>query len=302
MKHNYLVIGIVIGLFVLAQIIGVMVLNNYIDVDESVKQGKTIFRDVEVAGSVLERPDVDESQSFAYMALGVLIGTLILLMIARWNLMLVWKLWFFLATMLCLSIAFGGFIINSYTAFVLGALVAFYKVFRPNVFVQNISELFMYGGLAVIFVPIMNLFSAIALLILISAYDMYAVWKSRHMIELAHFQSKSAMFAGLMIPYSQKDEKTKIHAKAKAGKLAPAPKPSMIRNAVLGGGDVGFPLIFSGVVLKTYGLWQAYAIIPFTAIALLILFLKGENEKFYPAMPPIAAGCLIGLGIVAMLS
>ena len=120
MKHNYLIISIIVGMFVLAQIIGLMVLNNYIDVEKSLLTGKTQFKDVQIGELTLERPDVGESQSFIYMALGVLVGTLILLMIARWNLAIIWKLWFFCAVFLCLTIALGAFVSNVYTALILG--------------------------------------------------------------------------------------------------------------------------------------------------------------------------------------
>ena len=48
----------------------------------------------------------------------------------------------------------------------------------------------------------MNIFSASILLVLISLYDMYAVWKSRHMVAMAKFQSSSNLFAGISIPKS----------------------------------------------------------------------------------------------------
>ena len=71
-----------------------------------------------------------------------------------------------------------------------------------------------------------------------------------------------------------------------------------VRTAILGGGDIGFPLIFAGVVLKEWGLWQSL-IIPFFALAgLALLLYYAEEKKFYPAMPFISAGCFVGLGVV----
>ncbi|MBI4449296.1 hypothetical protein HY641_04705 [Candidatus Woesearchaeota archaeon] len=305
MKHHQMIIGVMLGMFVLAQLIGLAVIHRYIDVEASAREGKVIFRGLKIADLTLERPDVDESSSFVYMMIGVLVGTLFLLLIIRWNIALLWKLWFFSAVFICLSLAFGAFL-DTYSAFVVGLVLAYAKVFRPNVIVQNLSELFMYGGLAVIFVPIMNLYSAIGLLVLIALYDAYAVWKSKHMIELATFQSRQKMFAGLFIPYALKPHKAPdipIHMHAKPLlKTPPKIKKGMIKNAVLGGGDVGFPLIFAGVVMKTYGqVIPALIIVPCAAIALGLLFAKGEKNKFYPAMPFLAAGCLVGLGLVTVI-
>jgi len=175
-----------------------------------------------------------------------------------------------------------------------------WKIFRPNIFVQNFTEVFIYGGLAAIFAPLFNLWSVIILLLLISAYDMYAVWKSKHMITLAKSQAKIKVFAGLLIPYKLKlkEKVKKLRKEVKGKKLV---RRKGVRTAVLGGGDIGFPLIFAGVILKVFGLWEALVIPVFSGLALLILLLKGNEKKFYPAMPFITVGCLVGLGIVWLL-
>ena len=74
-----------------------------------------------------------------------------------------------------------------------------------------------------------------------------------------------------------------------------------VRSAVLGGGDVAFPLLFSGVVMKTTGSYVFPLIITLTtAIALGLLLTYSEKGKFYPAMPFISAGCFVGY-LVCML-
>ncbi len=304
MKHHHAIIGILISMFILAQVIGLVVMNKYVDIEKSKESGSVMFRDLQIAGTELERPEIEASTSFLYMMFGVLVGTAMLLLIIRWNIAFLWKLWFFMAVLICLSLSFGAFV-NSYLAAVLGIVLAYYKIFRPNVVVQNITELFMYGGLAVIFVPIMDLFSGIGLLVLISLYDMYAVWKSKHMVTLAKFQSSQHIFAGMLIPYFLKPHKTPrvpMHMHPQPLLKNQSFSKGMISHAMLGGGDLGFPLLFSGVIMKTYGLWQAYAIIPFAALALYILFLKGEQNRFYPAMPALSLGCFAGLGFVELVS
>jgi len=141
------------------------------------------------------------------------------------------------------------------------------------------------------------------LLIVISIYDFIAVYKTGHMIQMAKFQSKSKVFAGLVIPY----EKVKIPTEGKSLKTSAQGKKSKV--AVLGGGDIGFTLIFAGVVMKDLMLKETIlagflktSVIPvFVSIALLILLIKGQENKFYPAMPVLSLGCLLGYLVVLFI-
>ena len=274
---------IVLASFLLAQFIGIGILYSYIDPVKSAETGKTEFKNLPIG----ERPPVDERTSFIPIIIAILAGTGIFLLLLKYNLTLLWKLWFLFAVIMALTVAWSAFLWKG-LAFVLAVLFGLWKVFRPNVLVHNITELFIYGGLAAIFVPLFNLFSVIVLLLLISVYDAYAVWKSKHMIEMAKSQAKAHIFAGLMLPYKL----------GKSEKPKPGMKMKKVRTAILGGGDIGFPLIFAGVVLKEFGLWQSL-VIPFGALlGLAVLLWNGKENKFYPAMPFISAGCFIALGVV----
>lgn len=282
---------ILLGTFLIAQFIGIAILYNYIDPTKSAETGKVEFKDLPIG----ERPPIEEGTSFVPVIIAILIGTGLLFILMKYNLTLVWKLWFLLAAFFALTIAWGAFLPTIY-ALILAVVFSLWKTFRPNVLVHNMTELFIYGGLAAIFVPLFSLFSVIILLILISGYDAYAVWKSKHMITLAKSQAKAKIFAGLMLPY--KLGKVRF-GKAKTGKGIV--KVKKVRTAILGGGDIGFPLIFAGVVLKEMGLWQSL-IIPFGALlGLGFLLWKGDQNKFYPAMPFISAGCFIALGLVWLI-
>jgi len=140
--------------------------------------------------------------------------------------------------------------------------------------------------------------------IAISAYDMFAVWKSKHMITLAKFQAQSRAFAGFVIPYTKTGKISGIKGEmpkeigGKGGR----------KVAILGGGDIAFPLLFAGVVMdwlivsvglaKGAAMFQSWIVSIFAAVALLLLFVKAGKDKFYPAMPFISAGCFAGLSIV----
>ncbi|HLC52540.1 MAG TPA: presenilin family intramembrane aspartyl protease [Candidatus Nanoarchaeia archaeon] len=286
MKHTPKITLILLGIFLLAQFFGIAILYNYIDFEKSSEE-ETVFREV----PFVERPPVNEKTFFVPVILAVFVGTIIFLILLKYKLIWIMKVWYLIALFISLSTAFNAFIPIT-LAGALGLVLSIWKVFKPNFWVQNGTELFIYGGLAAIFVPLFNLFSGVVLLILIAAYDAYAVWKSKHMIKLAKSQTEAKMFAGLLIPYTI-GEKNKLPSVKKI--------KDKVRTAILGGGDIGFPLIFAGIVLKELGLWQSLVIPFFATAGLAILFWKADHQKFYPAMPFISTGCLVGLGIVWLI-
>ncbi|MBU0980486.1 MAG: hypothetical protein KJ709_06780 [Nanoarchaeota archaeon] len=287
MKHTVPVTAMLVFLFLVAQGIGLLVLQSYVDIEASEETGRTVYED---APFDIERPPLEESSSYLFMLGAILVGTLLILLIIRFKKIRLWKVWFFMSVALCLTMAFGAFM-TDLIALTLGIFLALWKVLKPNTYIHNLTELFIYAGLAAVFVPLMNLKSAFMLLVIISLYDMYAVWKSKHMISMAKFQSAAKVFAGLYLQYDKKGLITKA---------VPAKKGRKMRNAILGGGDIGFPLIFAGVVMKTAG-WWAFLVSIGAALALTWLFWQGKKDKFYPAMPFITAGCLLGLAAVWLI-
>ena len=212
-----------------------------------------------------------------------------------------WKLWFFLAVFSTVSIAFAAFMPQA-AAIILAFMLALAKIYRPAAVLNNFTEIFIYGGLAAMFVPVINLFAAFALLFLISIYDIIAVRHTKHMVKLAKFQAKSRVFAGLLLLYGK-------------GKGIAAEGKGIIKDrekgkiAVLGGGDIGFPLLFSGAVMKelmlvnseTIGFLKALIIPVFVTLALVYLLITGEKDKFYPAMPYLAIGCVFVYLVILLL-
>src|SRR3989344_759274 len=272
MKHTIKVTAIVLLMFLLAQLIGLVIVKQYLP--------------RETLPFNIEKPQIEEQTSFIPLFITIMVATLLALILIRFSAMRLWKLWFFLSVLFTLVIAFAAFIPQT-IALILALILALWKVLRPNIYIHNLTELFIYGGLAAIFVPVLSIFSVSILMILIAIYDMIAVWKTKHMIKLAKFQASSKTFAGLLIPYSLKKPKPKKGLSKKI--MVP------VKTAILGGGDIGFPLLFAGVILKiSNSFLNAFIISIFAALALMFLFIIAEKKKFYPAMPFIAVGCFIG--------
>ncbi|MEK6949060.1 MAG: presenilin family intramembrane aspartyl protease [Nanoarchaeota archaeon] len=305
MKHTLKITFLLILIFFTAQVVGLAIIGKYVHVEEYIDPATSLPVKEVIAKDLpysLERPQIEQSSSYIWITAAILIGTALLLILIRlgkigwWF----WKLWFFLAVFLTMAVAFSAFI-QQQIALLLAFALAAIKVYKPTPIVQNFTEVFIYGGLAAIFVPVINIFAAFMLLIIISIYDIIAVRHTKHMVKLAKFQAKTNVFAGLFMPYGHKaispQAKGILHDKEKG------------RIAVLGGGDIGFPLLFAGVVLKglmlenlfPLGFLKSLIVPVFAAIALSYLLVKGGKDKFYPAMPYISAGCFLGYLIVFML-
>ncbi len=318
MKHTPLVTLTLLTIFFSSQIAGLFIVSQYVNVSESAASGKTVLNE---GLYLLEPPRVEnESTSFVTIFVLIILGTLAVLLLIKFRQRRLWKLWFFASVVIALAFAFvplvsavfSSFLVflkpySSLIAVLLALAFAVWKVFFPNVIVHNFTELFIYGGIAALLIPIINLVSAFALLLLIALYDMYAVWKSKHMVAMAEFQSSERLFAGLLVPYSTKSG-SKHRAKPTHSKLAKKTHsaarriPGSARTAVLGGGDIAFPLLFSSALLKHTGTFLAPLLsTAFATLALLALFSFAKKDRFYPAMPFLSLGCYIGAGIYFLL-
>ena len=195
---------------------------------------------------------------------------------------------------------------------VLAISLASIKVYKRIFLVHNFTELLIYPGIATVFVPILNLWTIFLLLILISIYDIWAVWHSGIMQKMAKYQiDKLKIFAGFFVPYVSKAMRIKLKkmkALEKKSKKKLKEKEIKVNVAMLGGGDVIFPIITAGVILKTNLINLPFGLSPFiggfvpalfviagATLGLGYLFFFSEKKKFYPAMPFITAGIFIGL-------
>jgi len=324
---NKLVVRIVL-LFLLAQLIGITILYQYIDFQTTAATGVTATN---ANNYITEPPQVEnESYSFISIILSIIIGTVIILWLIKINAMMVWKLWFLVSITTALTYAFYPmihFLIAEKTfAVILTIIIAlalgYLKIFRANYIAHTIGELFIYAGLAALFVPILNLTSAIILLVLLAAYDYYMVNQAGHMVTLAKASVDAKLISGLYAgtPGGSKKEKNTEPIIAKSNSKIP-PSSKKIKNVdsqldpltpdeknmettgvMVGGGDIAFPLFFAGALMKHAGTLGSGLLVAICATAgLIVLFAIGKKGKFYPAIPFVAAGCFIAMGIVYLI-
>jgi len=296
MKHNMKITLILLAMFVVTQLIGLYVVNFYSSPSATLPGG-------------LDAAFNAQPTNFSWInfAIAFVFSLAVILLLIKFHSKWIIRIWMFLVVITALMISFGAFFTFAYSIFLilfLSIALAILKVFRRDIMVHNFTELLIYPGIAVIFVPLFNVYTIAIVLVLISIYDIYAVWHSGFMQKMAKYQIEEVqVFSGFFVPYLSKKQKQlvdkikikypNIESMKKSKKL----KGMKVSIAILGGGDVVFPIITSGVVMLTWGLIPALIVTLGATLALCYLFFVGEKKKFYPAMPYITTGIFIGIAI-----
>jgi presenilin-like A22 family membrane protease len=221
-------------------------------------------------------PEAEEAGSIPYiLVVSIIIITVIFLVLIKLKLNKILIAWYSLAFVTCTYSVLASFI-NEFYAVIISLALLVLKFDSKDDFFFNMSEILVYSGLALLLVSAVDLQAMIILLLIISAYDIIAVNVSGHMVRMAKSQLALNIFSGFKIESN--------------GSVA-----------ALGGGDVVFPLILAGVMLRDYSLLSAIIVAYGALIGLLVLILTGKENKAYPAMPYITLGCFLGLALNALL-
>tara|TARA_Y100000310_G_C20547738_1_gene746457 strand:- start:280 stop:1164 length:885 start_codon:yes stop_codon:yes gene_type:complete len=294
-------------MFFITQLIGLAVINAYTSTTQTITHTNGTIENIQVEKQIpygLDPPaDTTPETTLVSIVIAILLAVLIMFMLMRFKAEIFLRIWFFSVVALAIGISLNAVFMSwqhgALIALAISVPLAYLKVYQRHMLVHNATELLVYPGIAVIFVPLLNIWTSVVLLVLISIYDMYAVWHAGFMQKMAHYQIKQLkVFSGFFVPYLGAKQKAKI---ANLSSKEKATKKIKVNLAILGGGDVVFPLILAGVVLQHLGLFQALTISVGATIALAALFWKSQKGKFYPAMPFISAGCLAALALVYVL-
>ena len=309
MKHNIKITIILLAMFLVTQLISLAVIYSYSPKNQLVLNQTTgIYENQTITSDLpfgFQPPEMSSYDALTSMIIAIIIAVVLLLLLMKIKAAIFLKFWFFFVVVIALGITINSvvmkFNISPYWVLLLALPLAYLKIFKRNMVVHNVTELFIYPGIAAVFVPILNIPTVIILLIAISVYDIYAVWHAKFMQKMAKYQiNELKVFSGFFIPYLGNKERKQVellrqkyknHIPDKIVKK----KKIKVNLAILGGGDVVFPAILAGVVLVSRGLIPALIVSLFATIALLLLFIAAKKGKFYPAMPFLTAGCLAGL-------
>ena len=319
MKHKLSITITILAMFLAIQFLGLYVVDSYSPVQKQVinpETGELENVSVNPLPKIFQTPEPKEEKDFWFFFIQIIpafiIAILLIIILSKYKLKFFMRLWFFVVIVLALYLTINAFLmqIPYQNMFIYSIIIAFIlaivKIYRPHFIFHNITEFMIYPGIAAVFVPILNIWTVSLLLVLISFYDVWAVWHSGIMQKMAKFQmNELKIFGGLMIPYFSEKVRNKIKKiKQKAKKAKTKKQKQKIRNkkvkislAILGGGDIVFPIIAAGVVMRTPGFSITDALfVTFGALAgLTYLMIITKKNKYYPAMPFITAGIFIGL-------
>ena len=201
----------------------------------------------------------------------IFLVSILFLFLFRFRSKLIWKFFYGLSIWFAFVVALYPFF--DIFAVVTSIVFVILKLLGGDETFNNITEIIVYGGVTAIMFPMFSKFTALFLLLLISVYDYFGVSITKHIIKLAKNQMKFDIFSGFSLKRREKE-------------------------IILGGGDVVFPLIFASMFDFGFGVVIALC----STMLLFVLFLLGKKGKYYPAMPFLSFGCLIGYFLILLSS
>jgi len=305
MKHNTQITAILITMFIITQLIGLFVINFYSTPENKLPYG-------------MEPPEELKQQSTTSGLISILISftiaVVLFFVLTRLNAVTFLRIWFFVVTTIAIglifNIIFSKLAFASLIALIFALPLAYFKVFKRDLLIHNLTELIIYPGIAAILVSVLfSIFGnstslgIIFLLLAISLYDIWAVWQSKFMQKMAKYQiNKLKFFTGFFVPYAGKKQRIKIKLIKQKYKTKKALEKHFkkakikVNLAILGGGDIIFPIITAGIFYKIYAsIWPALIISLSATLGLLTLFILARKGKYYPAMPFITIAMYLGM-------
>jgi|TARA_Y100000031_G_scaffold91003_1_gene100081 presenilin-like A22 family membrane protease len=180
MKHHNLKITLILlAMFITTQFIGIYVVDYYSPV--KFFQGHAIEIDSPDLPFGLETPELEDNefnQMFVFVIFAFIIAILLLFFLSKLDMAFIMRLWFFIVVIIALGISFTSFLFRIGSqeiqlfssviplpwliALILAIPLAFIKIYKRDFFIHNSTELFIYPGIAAVFVPILNVYTIVA--------------------------------------------------------------------------------------------------------------------------------------------
>jgi len=196
---------------------------------------------------------------------------------------------------------FLGFSLPVLAASIISIAAGLVWFLSPRIWLHNLLLLLALVSVGTVFGFILSPWAAMSLLLVLSVYDFLAV-RFGYMLWLAGKLSQSEALPAFIIP-GQISRWNLALNKADFKKLFEG-SSSEREFSILGGGDIGFPLLLMVSVFFAYGFASSLIVAGFSLLGLISaywiqsVFLKG---KPMPALPPISLLSLIGFLIVLFI-
>ena len=257
-----------------------------------IQPGKTYIEENQIA-----MPQVDPVPIILYFLGVVVVIGLILYFIPISKLKLILRLLF------AFFYAWGIFVITGiflpvYVSIGLGAALAIIWLFLPFIWLQNVLLLITLVGVGGVFGAMISPWSMVAVMAVISVYDVVAVF-SGYMMWMAKRLSMTDSLPAFIFPAKAGD--FRINVRGSESRTIFESEKAERDYSLLGGGDIGFPLIFVTAVYFHYDLAAALLVAAFSLGGLVLAYILQMTlmkGKPLPALPPISLMTIIGFLIV----
>jgi presenilin-like A22 family membrane protease len=202
-----------------------------------------------------------------------------------------------------LMFAWGVFIvvvltINTAAAFALAVVAGIIWIFWARVWLHDLLLLVALAAAGSVFGSLFSPLTFMLFMLIIAVYDVLAV-RFGLMVWMADKLSQSSSLPAFVFPKKLKDWLLGL-ATVRVGELKDT-KAEKREYSILGGGDIGFPLMLAGSIFFHSGLGSGILVGFFGLLGLMGAFLAQLlwfKDKPVPALPPIAVFSLIGYLIV----
>jgi len=245
-------------------------------------------------------PTVSAGPGIAYFFGVVAVMALVLFIIPLSKLKLVFRLLF------ALMFAWGVFIMTFLTlpypaAYPLAVIAGIAWLFWARVWLHNLVLLIALASAGSVFGSLFSPWAFLVLMLVIAVYDFLAV-RFGFMVWMVDRLSQTVTLPAFIYPRKIGDWALSLKT-VRVDELVE--KPDSDREySLLGGGDIGFPLMLASSVYFGHGLSDAVVVGALALVGLMsafliqLVWLKGRPM---PALPPIAFFSLVGLLIALYL-
>ena len=260
---------------------------------QSMTTGKVAYtsepvQSVYVASSPLSVPPYQPVEISVFQFLfSFLIATLLMLLFLK-----IFKGKFMFEIFFSGAVIFGaqgplGIIFVKFTAFLIAIAIAILRFIYPRILTQNLAIIIAIAGIAASLGMSVKPLMALIILILLSVYDIIAVYKTRHMVKLFKGMAKRGAVLALVVPKSFSLWFNKFEI------IKPENKNEFI---FLGTGDLALPVFFAISALSSgieFSLFIIFGAVIGFAVNHLI-FMNQKERKPIPALPVITFFSILG--------
>lgn len=181
---------------------------------------------------------------------------------------------------------------------IISVAVGFSWFFVTRVWLHNLVMILAMVSLGAVFGRFISPWTSMILLLALAIYDLLAV-RFGYMLWMVEKLGESNTLPAFVIPRRTSEWRSSLRQSGSTKLVEKEPSDS--KYSILGGGDIGFPLLLASSVYFAHGFNNALLVAMFSLLGLIgaywiqATFFKG---KPVPALPPIAILSLIGILIV----